>query len=67
VACVYTAGVAILAWMYLIYMGWGMRHMDVGMRMVIMPAMQHWTAWDLGLVFLMWAVMMVAMMVPSAG
>jgi hypothetical protein len=35
------AGVAILAWMYLIYMGWGMRHMDVGMRMVIMPAMQH--------------------------
>jgi len=27
--------------MYLIYMGWGMRHMDVGMRMVIMPAMQH--------------------------
>jgi len=35
------AGVAILAWMHLIYMGWGMRHMDVGMRMVIMPAMQH--------------------------
>ena len=46
--------------------GWGMRHMDVGMRMVIMPAMQHWTAWDLVLVFLMWAVMMVAMMVPAA-
>ena len=39
--------------------------MDVGMNMVIMPAMQHWTAWDLGLVFLMWAVMMVAMMVPA--
>jgi len=34
--------------------------------MVIMPAMQHWTAWDLLLVFLMWAVMMVTMMVPSA-
>jgi len=29
-------------------------------------AMQHWTAWDLVLVFLMWAVMMVAMMVPAA-
>ena len=43
-----------------------MRHMDVGMEMVIMPAMQHWTAWDLVLVFLMWAVMMVAMMVPAA-
>ena len=39
--------------------------MDVGMDMVIMPAMQHWTAWDLVLVFLMWTVMMVAMMVPA--
>jgi predicted metal-binding membrane protein len=60
------AGVATLAWIYLIYMDWGMRHMDVGMNMVIMPAMRHWTAWDLALVFLMWAVMMVAMMVPAA-
>ena len=60
------AGVATLSWTYLIYMDWGMRHMDVGMDMVIMPAMQHWTAWDLVLVFLMWAVMMVAMMVPAA-
>jgi predicted metal-binding membrane protein len=47
-------------------MDWGMRHMDVGMQMVIMPAMEHWTAWDLVLVFLMWAVMMVGMMVPAA-
>src|SRR6266404_1402148 len=60
------AGVATLSWTYLIYMDLGMRHMDVGMEMAIMPAMQHWTAWDLGLVFLMWAVMMVAMMVPAA-
>ena len=60
------AGVAILSWAYLIYMGWGMRHMDVGRDMIIMPAMQHWTAWDLVLVFLMWGVMMVAMMVPAA-
>jgi predicted metal-binding membrane protein len=60
------AGVATLSWTYLIYMDWGMRHMDVGMDMVIMPAMEHWTAWDLVLVFLMWAVMMVAMMVPAA-
>jgi predicted metal-binding membrane protein len=59
------AGVATLAWIYLICMDWGMRHMDVGMNMVIMPAMQHWTAWDLALVFLMWVVMMVAMMIPS--
>jgi predicted metal-binding membrane protein len=60
------AGIATLSWTYLIYMDWGMRHMDVGMDMVIMPAMQHWTARDLVLVFLMWAVMMVAMMVPAA-
>jgi len=60
------AAIATLSWTYLIYMDWGMRHMDVGMEMIIMPAMQHWTAWDLGLVFLMWAVMMVAMMVPAA-
>jgi predicted metal-binding membrane protein len=59
-------GVATLAWIYLIYMDWGMRHMDVGMNMFIMPAMQHWTAWDLALVFLMWVVMMVAMMIPAA-
>jgi predicted metal-binding membrane protein len=58
------AGVATLSWTYLIYMDWGMRHMDVGMDMVIMPAMQHWTAWDLVLVSLMWVIMMVAMMVP---
>jgi predicted metal-binding membrane protein len=60
------AGVAILSWTYLVYMDWGMRHMDAGMGMVIMPAMQHWTARDLVLVFLMWAVMMVAMMLPAA-
>ena len=60
------AGVASLSWIYLIYMAWGMRNMEFGMEMLIMPAMQHWTAWDLVLVFLMWAVMMVAMMVPAA-
>ena len=35
------AAVATLSWIYLIYLDWGMRHMDVGMNMVIMPAMQH--------------------------
>ena len=61
------AGIRISSWIYLIYLDWGMRHMDVGIDMVIMPAMQHWSAWDLVLVFLMWVVMMVAMMVPAAG
>jgi predicted metal-binding membrane protein len=58
-------GIAILSWTYLIRMNWEMRHMDVGMQMFIMPAMEHWTAWDLVLVFLMWAVMMVPAASPT--
>jgi len=52
-------------WVYLVYMDWGMRHMDVGMDMWIMPQMVDWDATDLGLVLLMWTVMMAAMMLPS--
>jgi len=59
-------GLVGLSWAYLFYMDWGMRHMDYGMGMVIMPAMQHWTVRDLLLIFLMWTIMMVAMMVPAA-
>src|SRR4051812_42604030 len=55
-----------LCWGYLLYMGWGMAHMDVGASMVIMPRMTAWGVADLVLVFIMWAIMMVAMMVPSA-
>ena len=61
------AALVTLAWAYLIVMDWGMRHMEVGMDVLIMPSMQHWNAWDLVLVFLMWTIMMVAMMVPTAG
>ena len=67
IVAVCLAVIVLLSWTYLICMDWGMRHMEVGSGMVIMPAMQAWTAWDLVLVFLMWAVMMVAMMVPAAG
>jgi|ERR1022692_357956 predicted metal-binding membrane protein len=56
----------LLAWTYLLYMGWGMAHMDVGVDMAIMPRMVSWKAADLVLVFAMWAIMMVAMMLPSA-
>jgi predicted metal-binding membrane protein len=55
-----------LAWLYVLYMGWGMEHMDAGADMVIMPGMSAWNGVDLFLVFAMWAVMMVAMMLPSA-
>jgi predicted metal-binding membrane protein len=55
-----------LAWGYLLYMGWGMEHMDEGVHMAIMPRMTDWGAIDLALVFMMWAIMMMAMMLPSA-
>ena len=55
-----------LAWVYLIKMAWGMQHMDVGANMAIMPRMVSWRPIDLALVFAMWAIMMVAMMLPSA-
>ena len=51
---------------YLIWMDWGMRHMDQAADMLLMPRMIGWGAIDLALVFLMWALMMVAMMAPSA-
>jgi len=59
-------GVCVLAWSYVVYMGWGMEHMDAGAEMAIMPRMVAWQGVDLFLVFAMWAIMMVAMMLPSA-
>jgi predicted metal-binding membrane protein len=61
-----TAVVVLLSWGYLLYMDWGMRHMDRGADMLLMPRMVGWQAVDLLLVFVMWAVMMAAMMLPSA-
>lgn len=60
------AGLAALSWGYILHMEWGMRHMDSGANMAIMPAMTNWHLADLGLVFLMWTMMMGAMMIPSA-
>ena len=59
-------GILALAWAYLVYMGWSMEHMDVAAEMAIMPRMTDWGAFDLLLVFAMWAIMMAAMMLPSA-
>jgi len=53
------------AWVYLGTLAWGMHHMDRGMSMWLMPRMTGWGLADLALVFLMWAVMMAAMMLPS--
>ena len=57
--------VAGLAWAYTVYLAWdtGRMSMDAG---VAMPQMQTWGPVDFALVYFMWAVMMVAMMVPTA-
>ncbi|MFQ5899302.1 MAG: DUF2182 domain-containing protein [Candidatus Methylomirabilia bacterium] len=57
------AGVSALAWLYMVYLARDMTNMDPAMAM---PQMQSWGVVDLLLLFVMWAVMMVAMMVPSA-
>ncbi|MBI4334868.1 MAG: DUF2182 domain-containing protein [Chloroflexi bacterium] len=57
-------GVSALAWAYTIYLARDMGQME--MAYCAMPQMQAWGSMDLLLLFVMWAVMMVAMMVPSA-
>lgn len=56
-------GVTAAAWAYTAYLAQTMGRMDMEM---VMPHMQAWGAVDLVLLLIMWAVMMVAMMVPSA-
>lgn len=63
------AGAAVLlsvSWAYVIFMAWGMENMDAVADSLLMPAMTGWDGRDLLLVFFMWAVMMIAMMLPSA-
>lgn len=52
-------------WLYLVYMAWAMLHMEAPAAALFMPAMTHWRAGDLALVFLMWVLMMAAMMLPG--
>ena len=56
-------GLTALAWAYLVYLARDMGGMDQGM---MMAQMRSWTIADFGFMFLMWAVMMVGMMVPTA-
>jgi predicted metal-binding membrane protein len=58
------AAMTLVAWAYLVSLVWGMRTMDMAPDMA-MPQMQSWGAVELLLLFVMWAIMMVAMMVPS--
>jgi predicted metal-binding membrane protein len=56
-------GISVLAWAYMAYLAWDMKQMNME---ITMPQMQAWGFLNLLLLFVMWAVMMVAMMVPSA-
>lgn len=63
--------IAGLAWAYMFYLAWnmgdmGMSAMEGGGAEMAMPQMQSWSLVDFLLMFVMWSVMMVAMMVPSA-
>jgi len=58
--------VAALAWAYTVYMVWGMENMDLSADWLLMPRMIDWQGTDLLLVFIMWAIMMAAMMLPAA-
>jgi predicted metal-binding membrane protein len=55
-------GVSVLAWAYVIYLWAKMPAMDVGAAVSI----QLWTPADFVFMFVMWAIMMVGMMLPSA-
>jgi predicted metal-binding membrane protein len=57
------AGLSALAWAYLLALAWRMPHREMAMAM---PHMQAWEATEVLLTWVMWAVMMVAMMTPSA-
>jgi predicted metal-binding membrane protein len=59
------AGLSALAWAYLLVLAWRMPHRDMAMAMT-MPHMQAWGASEVLLTWVMWAVMMTAMMTPSA-
>jgi predicted metal-binding membrane protein len=56
--------VVLVVWAYRVYLAWEMGTMGMTPDMV-MPQMQSWGAIELLLLFVMWAVMMVAMMMPS--
>jgi predicted metal-binding membrane protein len=57
-------GIALLSWAYTIYLASLMP--DMGSAQMTMPDFRPWLLADLGFNFLMWTVMMVAMMTPTA-
>jgi predicted metal-binding membrane protein len=59
--------IALLSWWYIIYLYRQMYPMNMDALFFAMPMTASWTATDFFLLFLMWLVMMIAMMTPSVG
>jgi predicted metal-binding membrane protein len=59
------AVIMVLSWAYVSSLASDMHNMDVP-TVIAMPQMQAWGVTNFALTFVMWAVMMVAMMTPSA-
>ena len=57
--------ITLLSWLYIIYLYNQMVYMDMSALFFAMPMTPEWTATDFMLLFVMWLVMMVAMMTPS--
>lgn len=57
--------IAILAWLYIIYLYRQMEVMNMDALFFAMPMTPKWTTTDFILMFLMWLVMMIAMMTAS--
>ena len=57
--------ISILAWLYIIYLYRQMEVMNMDALFFAMPMTPEWTATDFIFMFLMWLVMMIAMMTPS--
>ncbi len=59
--------IALVAWLYLLHLSATMPGMDMAdMPRMAMPRARAWDPVDVVLLFIMWAVMMIAMMVPAA-
>jgi predicted metal-binding membrane protein len=58
--------IATIGWIYMAYMAWAMSHMSLVQMWMPPPYSQPWAVRDLLMLFVMWSVMMIAMMVPSA-
>ena len=57
--------IALLSWWYIIYLYRQMYPMNMDALFFAMPMTPSWAAADFFLLFLMWLVMMIAMMIPS--